>query len=748
MAISLGELRAVLSLQDNFSKPINEAAKGVGVFSQSMGAITGLVGTAATAIGAATAAVVGLGVHGSAVNDVKDAFAQLSAQAGSSANVMLGELKAGTDSTVTNFELMKMANAALGNGLVASAADMGTLAAGAKLLADRTGGDTAQAFDTLTGAMASGRTASLKQLGLFVDSKTAVEAYARSVGKSVSDLNDHERATALSQGALKALRTELDAAGAGGRDFADNIDRAKVFVQNFVDDLSSAVAASPVIQAAFDHIGVALEKAFGADTTAMVDAVAKGVDRFAIFLVDVAEVAVEAARFVVNGWSGLKVMFNGLMEALSAGAGLAARGLLELAEAGKDLPLIGDAFEAAIPMLRDVANMADGARASFKQQSDDAITGAASQNAAFDSVQESLTEMRAGMEAAALTTGTMTEASTAAADGVRRVGEAATMSAAEIKAMEDATRAGQEALFDMAAQGAEKMRALQEEISLANMTGLERRLADIEIARTQEIAGLQHLAFSYPEMYEQIVALVNEKYGQMTGAAQGHFSSVQQAAAAAGFSTRSELEHAAGVAKTTYDAMKASGLFTYSELQKAHKAWKDAEEKLDTKSMEGKVKGFVVVAESASSILKSLFGKNKAAAIAAAIIDTAAAIAKALSAYPWPLNLAPAAAAAAAGWAQVNAIRSTDAGFRFGTPGMAFEDFGRGTAAVLHNEEAVVTRGQGEGLADMVGGAIREAMATASGGLQRITIPVSIGGHVLDEVIMQRTRAGWIQVGT
>src|SRR6185436_18577537 len=102
-AVDIGELRGLISLQDAFSKPITDAAKGVGVFTESFGAIAG----ATTAMGAAAGAIVALGQRGATVNDVKEHFNNLTASAGQSADVMLGELQRGTLNTISNFDLMQ-----------------------------------------------------------------------------------------------------------------------------------------------------------------------------------------------------------------------------------------------------------------------------------------------------------------------------------------------------------------------------------------------------------------------------------------------------------------------------------------------------------------------------------------------------------------------------------------------------------------------------------------------------------------
>lgn len=65
------------------------------------------------------------------------------------------------------------------------------------------------------------------------------------------------------------------------------------------------------------------------------------------------------------------------------------------------------------------------------------------------------------------------------------------------------------------------------------------------------------------------------------------------------------------------------------------------------------------LATQTASTITAVFGQNKGAAIASAIINTAVGITKALSAYPPPYNFAMAALVAASGVAQLAAIKST-----------------------------------------------------------------------------------------
>lgn len=80
---------------------------------------------------------------------------------------------------------------------------------------------------------------------------------------------------------------------------------------------------------------------------------------------------------------------------------------------------------------------------------------------------------------------------------------------------------------------------------------------------------------------------------------------------------------------------------------------------------------------SVSTTSKSMFKLNQMAAIANAVINTAQGITKALAAYPPPLSFAMAAAQAAAGFAQVSAIKSAT----FGGGGGAATPSGGGAVA-------------------------------------------------------------------
>ena len=85
-------------------------------------------------------------------------------------------------------------------------------------------------------------------------------------------------------------------------------------------------------------------------------------------------------------------------------------------------------------------------------------------------------------------------------------------------------------------------------------------------------------------------------------------------------------------------------------------------EKFTSQSMEGQITtvidGLKTMASGAARQNKAMFQVNKAAAIADAIVSTYQGVAKTMGSYPFPVNVAMAAASLAAGMAQVQSIRA------------------------------------------------------------------------------------------
>jgi hypothetical protein len=364
------------------------------------------------AIGAVATAVVKLGQRGAAVADVKSQFDALSIAAGATGETMLGALSRGVVGTLSNFDLMKVANKSLGAGLLKTTADAETLAAGARVLAKRTGGETVQAFEMLTTAIASGRTASLKQMGLFVDLKVAIASYAAELGVTESQLTDADRATALANATMAALRNELDRTNPGVADFGELIERGKVAVKNITDALAVQISQSPPMLAGMHAIGDALGQAYGTESADQIVTIVNLIERGGIIVAEFAKATLTAAGVGHQAFSGLKAVVYTVVTGIITLADTVNRATASTLELASKVPGVGGAFEGAAVSARALADQSSSLKYNFQQLTNEAIEGAkgqgtfgqgiASARASVDAIQQSM--VNAGLSTRALGT--------------------------------------------------------------------------------------------------------------------------------------------------------------------------------------------------------------------------------------------------------------------------------------------------------------------------------------------------------
>jgi len=772
MAEKLAEAKLVLSLDDRALKEglakvpgeAQKAATAVKSISQAVDLkiFKELADVTFAAFGKIISGIEELGNRGAQVDDVANSFSVLTEKTGESADVMLGKLREGVVGTLSDYDLMVLANKTLGSGLVKTSDDMGALAAGARTLAKATGETTAQAFDTLTSAMASGRTAALKQVGLFVDSKVALEDYSQAIHKNVSDFTDADRAQALAAASLAALRQRMKDIVPDAADFGELIDQAKVRLSNFKDQVAVGVSQSPVFAAGMKTMGRALGDAFGTDNKAQAAEMVRIIEKVAIGATYVAQGVVALGTVFATVFSAIGVVVNGTMTTLAVFVTGVAAGVEALAKLAAAVPGTGAGMDALANSAHDARERMVEMSASLAESTAESARGVMGHSALqqkLDAVGGVIMRVRDAMVAAkgstAETTNAVVELGKSAPEAAARTKDSATKIADAFSALYadvlTATKIGLEKrlyeiefarqkeidglknLKEMTVAEHDEMerlinqkydqrraaailagdeivnkeREVQNEIALLNTTGTANKLLQIQIARDKEIEALAFLKLANETRYQEDVAAVNEKYRIQAEQARGYYATIEQAATAAGFKTREEMQLEADNAKRLYDEMLTSGKFTYQELEKAKKKATDAAAAMDKVETLGALQKFDIIASSASTILRSLFGKNKNAAIAAAIIDTAAAVAKTLAQYPFPFSLVPAAAAAAAGYAQVKAIREVNpAGFAEGTPGLDFANFGPESWHPLHNQEAVIPRGGGHLLAGEIASAM------------------------------------------
>jgi hypothetical protein len=699
-----------------------------------------------------------LGKRGAQVNDISESFDALAEHAHSTGDAMLGALRAGTQGTIADFELMKMSSGLLSSGLITTTGDMQSLANGALMLGKATGTDAKSAFETMVKAIETGRTKGLKQLDLFVDSKAATDAYAASIGKTSKQLTDHEKATALAQATLAQINTKFK--DKAPFDFGIAVEQIVTHVTNFRDQLAGAIARSSVLMAGLQALAPALTVAFGPIAQSLIQGCVSLIEHFAIGLAVAARGAVAAAGFIVGAYQDLRITFAKVFEEISAGVNVAATDLASLAGAAGKLPgPVGAAFRSMQQGLSDLANSAAGAKKSFGDQTKEALIAAAAQQAAFGRMDTALAKVQQKMidglgstvkagaawrgfgkdtgeagnlaiqnaqKIAAETLKLQNELALAGKTGIeKRKQEIENAAAEELARITELTHGEGAAWTSLSALVAEKCAAqlaaanltmankvrdttkkLTDDIGSMTQTGLNKRLAQIAAERDKELQTLAETKGEYGDAYDAVVAVTKEKFDLMTKQAQGHGFAVEQLAEQAGFKSRDEMQRTAALALDTYQQMKDSGAYNASQLKDAFIAAENAKRVAAGDTVKFQKATLDDYASAFSSALSQLGGKSKAAALAGATIDLAKAELMTFRTYGWPTALPFMAALAAAGAAQIAKITSAATGFATGTAGLDFADFGAQTHAVLHNQEAVIPRGRGHVLAAEIAAAM------------------------------------------
>lgn len=762
-------------------------------------------------------AIVDFAERGTQVEEVKSAFDGLSASIGSTGSAMLGALREGTRGTVSDFELMKMANAALGDGVIKSAGDMQILARGGLQLGDAMGEGASKGLETLLHAIESGRAKHLAQYGLILDTTHALAAYADAHGISVEHIDAQTAASLRASDIMSQLKARFGDSQQESVKFGEAIDQVRVGLSNFYDNLSRATVSSNAMKAGLEGVRQALTSTFGLDQQKLIGGIVYLIETFSIGLVALAGSTVLGADQMSRAWY-----------AVAEGPVLSlADGILKMERAIVDWVGVIAGLISKVPGFRDEAVQFQSAIAEFAPKINQAAQSVAemSQQAALGAkgqldYQKALQMAGFSLMDIADRMVDAQNASTGLTEEVKKIGPSAKAatgqlesearrSAAEIKKLQEEVAAvgkmgldkqlasleiarDKEIAAIMQIKGATKQqrdemvaliqekyvrevafakagtdqilqaeRALVQQIAQANKTGLDKKLGDINFAEQEEIAKLGQMKIQYGAKYSEMVALVQQKYAQMRDAAAGNYANVEQAAEAEGFKTRAELEHTAAVAISTYERMLASGKYTAEELRQAHEKAEQAKRKATSDTLRHDIEASTEWAGAAGEILTTLGGKHKSMAIAGAILSTYAHVAKTLATIPWPASIPAAAVALATGMANVQKIRSSQPGFKEGTPNLDYVDFGAESSQMLHGPEAVVPQGKGHQLAQE----IASSMPSSAGNVdvvhrldriadylksvsepQEVPVSINVDGRKLGEAIFQLSKIGAVRI--
>ena len=320
-----------------------------------------------------------LAERGAVVNDVADAFDHLTESAGLTADVLLGDLRAGTHGTVDDFELMKRANQDLAAGLNLSEDQFRTLSDAAFALAKATGTDTAAALDKMSDAMVTGRAKGLQLLTGKIDLKAAETAYAESLEGTGRQLTAEGKLEVDRQTIFDAIEAGLGRLGTQQDSVKDKTDQARTAWANFEDELGRVIAKSPVLNSGLDAMRNALINAFGGNQETAIKNIASAIDNAGIIVVDFGLAAVGVATSIHTAWSVIETLVLGVTTTVAGAVDFVLEGWTLLAEGANKVSshIVSDQTVAAMVEVRTELR---GATADLAAQTEEAAKGVRGQS--------------------------------------------------------------------------------------------------------------------------------------------------------------------------------------------------------------------------------------------------------------------------------------------------------------------------------------------------------------------------------
>ena len=366
-----------------------------------------------------------LAERGSVVGDVADAFDHLTEAAGLTANVLLGDLRAGTHGTVDDFELMKRANENMAAGLNLTEDQFKTLSEAAFALAKATGTDVTSALNTMSDAMITGHAKGLQLLTGKIDLKKAEQDYADSLEGTGRQLTAEGKLEVDRQAMLTAVGTALDRLGPQQDSLQDKIQQAHKDWNNFQDDLGQVIAKSPVLATGLDTLRTSLIKAFGGDQETAIKNIASQVNNAAIVVADFGMAVEVTARISHMAWDLVATGILGAMTIVSGAADIVMTRITGMAGAANALSshIVSDD---TVRALKDAQVQVQAITASLAAQTAEAARGVIGQSD-FDKTMiklgTSLADTRAAMVTAQAAMAAHTDAAKKNSDAVDKAAD-------------------------------------------------------------------------------------------------------------------------------------------------------------------------------------------------------------------------------------------------------------------------------------------------------------------------------------
>ncbi len=149
----------------------------------------------------------------------------------------IDEMRKSTEGEVADIDLIEAKNRGFQESLKLTDEQYGAVASAAHNFAKVLGVDTKEALDKLIQGLATGRVRTLEMVGVTVNADEANKEYAKSIGKTVDQLTDHDKKNAILQESLKAMDRKIVESGGVQHTFASEYEKTMAQMQNMHDKL-------------------------------------------------------------------------------------------------------------------------------------------------------------------------------------------------------------------------------------------------------------------------------------------------------------------------------------------------------------------------------------------------------------------------------------------------------------------------------------------------------------------------------
>ncbi|MEI6221173.1 MAG: hypothetical protein WCP97_00515 [bacterium] len=153
----------------------------------------------------------------------------------------LVKLRSATRNTIPDIDLLKMTNKAMALGLTKDTDKMGDLFMLARSKAKTFGMTVEETMNMFTMAAGKGRDAMLSQIGMQIDTKSAMDDYAKSIGKTATQLTEAEKTQAEFNAILKAGSKDIEKMKTANDGAGDKIAQLGVKMENFKLTIGAAL---------------------------------------------------------------------------------------------------------------------------------------------------------------------------------------------------------------------------------------------------------------------------------------------------------------------------------------------------------------------------------------------------------------------------------------------------------------------------------------------------------------------------